>query len=106
MIFISVCPGCLSIYHLIPLGFVLAGIITGVLTCIGIWQLSALLWGAYFLATVIMSLFAAFGAYRFNIYYFLLPILFLLLHVGYGTGTLVGITRIPGWKKSLKKCHN
>lgn len=103
---ISVCPGCLSIYHLVPLGFVLAGAITGLLMCIGIWQLSALLWGAYLLVTVIMSLFAVFGERRFNVYYFLLPILFLLLHVGYGIGTLTGIIRIPGWKKSLKDCHN
>lgn len=103
---ISVCPRCLSIYHLVPLGFVLAGIVTGLFMCRGIWQLSALLWGAYLTATVVMSLFAVFGERCFNGYYFILPVLFFLLHVGYGMGTLIGIMRIPGWKKSLKVCHN
>lgn len=103
---ISVCPRCLSIYHLVPLGFVLAGIVTGLFMCRGIWQLSALLWGAYLTATVVMSLFAVFGERRFNGYYFILPVLFFLLHVDYGMGTLIGIMRIPGWKKSLKVCHN
>lgn len=99
---LSICPKCFSIYHFAPLGFVVAILIANVFICAGIWQLLFLLWGVYAAGAVMMSIFSMLQDCKFNRYYFLLPVLFLLLHLGYGVGTLVGIMRIPGWKKSLK----
>lgn len=33
--------------------------------------------------------------------FFILPLLFPLLHLAYGVGTLVGLVKMPFWKKSL-----
>ena len=33
----------------------------------------------------------------------MLPLIFLSLHVAYGWGTIVGIVKMPFWKKKLKK---
>ena len=35
--------------------------------------------------------------------FFLLPLLFPLMHLAYGFGTVVGIFEIPFWKKKIKK---
>ena len=36
-------------------------------------------------------------------HFFLLPLLFPLMHLAYGFGTIVGIIQIPFWKHKLKK---
>ena len=36
---------------------------------------------------------------------FLLPLIFPLLHVAYGVGTLVGLLQIPFWRRKIKNSH-
>ena len=87
---LKTCPGCISIYHLIPGAFVLSIVFTSLFAMFGIWQLAALMWGAYaffcFVSTVLSSRHAS-----FNRYLFIMPALFLILHLAYGTGTIAGL---------------
>ncbi len=93
----KVCPKCLSLYHFVPFAFVVAIILTA-LGCLifragWIYFLTALMWGLYGLAAVIMSIAGVCSAQKEkrSAYCLLLPVLFLLLHVSYGAGTLTGL---------------
>ena len=37
--------------------------------------------------------------------FFLLPLIFPLLHIAYGVGTLVGLIQIPFWKRKIRDSH-
>ena len=86
----KVCPGCISIYHLIPGAFVLSIIFTSLFAALGIWQLAALMWGAYVLFCLISTFLSARHS-PFNQYIFIMPFLFLILHFAYGAGTIAGL---------------
>jgi len=96
------CPNCLSLYHLVPLCFVVAVIATSLLSAFGFWYLSALMWGLYLIFDIINSVFASWGR-KFYIGNLLLPFMFLLLHLGYGVGTLIGIFEIPKLLRKIKE---
>lgn len=96
------CPGCISLYHLVPLCFVLAIIITSLLAAFGFWQLSALMWGLYLIFDIVNSVFASLGR-KFYIGNPALPFMFLILHIGYGVGTLIGLFEIPSLLRSIKE---
>jgi hypothetical protein len=90
---LGVCPGCISMYHLVPLAFVCGIIFTSILSIFGIWQLSALMWGAYLLfslASLFISVFRGNGTQ----WIICMPFLFLVLHVSYGLGTIGGLTKL------------
>ena len=99
---LGVCPGCISIYHFVPLCFVLGIIITSLLSFLGFSLLGNLMWGAYILLTIVMTIAAFFSKER-NILLLTLPFLFLGLHLSYGIGTLVGLLKMPPFKKNYKK---
>ena len=40
---------------------------------------------------------------KFNVYNLLLPIVFFLLHISYGYGTLIGFLKIPSFLKTYNK---
>ena len=86
-----VCPGCISLYHLIPFFFVLGIVCTTILALLGFPFLAALMWIAYALLCVLFSLP---GIRRIGLLSFLLPGIFLLMHVSYGIGTARGL-----WKR-------
>lgn len=91
---LGVCPGCVSIFHLVPAAFVLGIIFTAVLAALGvIWPILAM-WGVYLAVNILMSVMALRGK-PFYPLALCLPLLFLLLHVSYGAGTLCGIVSIP-----------
>lgn len=94
---LKVCPGCLSLYHFVPLGFVVGIIVTTVLMLLGYPLLGEIMWGMYWVCALLMSLLAIRGQKK-NIYQLSLPVLFFLLHVSYGVGSLVGILKLPFWK--------
>lgn len=100
---LCVCPGCISIFHLVPLAFVLGIMVTTVLSALGVWQLAALMWGTYGLLAVSMAILSAVRSKRRNGCFVLLPALFLLLHVSYGIGSLMGLIEMPSWLKKVKK---
>ncbi|MGU8559698.1 glycosyltransferase family 2 protein [Clostridium perfringens] len=98
---LSVCPNCISLYHLIPFIFLLSIILTGILRFYGQTFLFNLMWGSYLTLNIIMSAISIKNK-SFKINYLTLPILFLLLHLSYGYGTLIGLINIPKFKKDIK----
>ena len=90
---LGVCPGCISVYHLVPLAFVLGIVITSIMTVLGFWQLGAIMWGAYFSFTVISTVISIINKKK-NKWILCMPFLFLVLHICYGIGTAVGLCRL------------
>ena len=86
----KICPKCLSWYHYVPAFFVIAIMLTTLLSAFGITVFTFLLWGIYFAFTIIATVFGSLkeGFYIANI---IAPIVFLLLHFAYGIGTVCGI---------------
>ncbi len=99
---LGVCRGCISIHHLVPLVFMLGILFTSALSIFGMWHLAALMWSVYLL-------FCAFGVVctivnkNANRWTFLMPVLFLIMHISYGFGTLVGVVKMPFVRKKLNK---
>lgn len=100
---LGVCPGCISVFHLVPLAFVLAIIVTTVLVMLGYGLLAALMWCAYGLF-VLAGTVACIINGKANRFVPLMPLLFLVLHVSYGAGTLVGLVKMPFQRKKLGVC--
>ena len=98
----GVCPKCFSLYHFIPLCFVLGILATTALAFLGVWQLAALMWGAYALFAVANTVLSQI-ADGFNGFAFLMPFLFLILHISYGVGTLWGLIKMPFWVRKIKR---
>lgn len=123
----GVCPQCLSLYHFVPFVFVLA-ILLSLVCCAGfgiaaaqgiaftgilrlfykvVMSLTALMWGLYWLLAVFMALVAVIGNPKLrNITCLLLPVLFFLLHVSYGIGTVAGLIKMPFWVKGIEDGRN
>lgn len=94
---LKACPKCLSIYHFVPLCFVLGIIGTSVLAAFGFPFFAYLMWGMYWLVAVGMALVSVKGEKK-TWCQFALPFLFFLLHISYGIGSFVGIIKLPFWK--------
>ena len=101
---LSVCRGCLSYFHFAPFLFVMALAVCGVLAALGY-------------PFALMVLLVLYGMFDFvnsvscctlkNIQpqFILLPLIFPLLHIAYGIGTVVGLAEIPFWKKKIKSSN-
>lgn len=87
---LGICPGCISIYHLVPLAFVLGIVVTSLLALLDMWQLSALMWASYGLFTLVSALLTVIKG-NGNLYSICMPFLFFILHISYGIGTLKGL---------------
>ena len=96
---LKVCPQCLSVFHFVPLVFVVAIIITTILVSCGFTLLAKLMWIAYLLVALLMSIVAVLHTKK-SLYQLLLPFIFFLLHLSYGIGSLVGIIKLPFWNYS------
>ena len=99
---LGICFRCFSFYHFVPLLFVLALIGTGVLAAFGFIFPIVTLGTVYILINLLMSILAIKGQKKYW-QYFLLPVIFSSLHIAYGFGTLVGIIKMPFWRKRGKK---
>ena len=98
---LGICPGCISVYHFVPFVFILGILLTTILSFFGWWLLAVLMWcasGFFTLVSTIITLIKRRG----NKYTILMPILFLILHISYGIGTLVGLLKMPFWRKKQK----
>lgn len=88
-LFISPC--CISLYHLVPLGFVLFLIASIVLfyfkLCIPILIFT---FCAYIIINIIMTL-SIVKVIGIKPIFLVVPFIFLILHIGYGVGTIMGI---------------
>ena len=87
-------PRCFSLYHFVPLAFVLAIIVSTIMAVFGIVWPAIALWSAYGLTNIVMTVMAIVGCKDRNICFISLPVLFVMLHVSYGIGTIVGIAEI------------
>lgn len=96
---IGVEPRCFSLYHFVPFTFVLAIIITVIMVLCQITWPVIILWSSYGLANIAMTVMAIIGCSDRNMYFVSLPILFFLLHIYYGAGTMVGLLHLICSKK-------
>lgn len=94
---LKVCPKCLSLYHFVPVLFVCGIILTTVMGMLGCWFPAAIMWGAYWLLAVAMTV-ASQKKGSVNKYIFLMPFIFFLLHVSYGIGSAIGMVKLPFWE--------
>lgn len=84
-------PRCFSLYHFIPGIFVAATMLCVVLSAFKIsWPLLTI-WGAYIMTDILMSIIASVNCSERNLFFVALPFMFMLLHVGYGMGTIIGL---------------
>lgn len=94
-----VCPKCLSLFYFVPAAFICGILATSLLSCFGIWQLGALMWGAYWLLAILMSIAAFAQNKKVKFFALLMPILFFLLHISYGAGSFAGFFSVIFKKK-------
>ncbi|MBQ9625537.1 MAG: glycosyltransferase family 2 protein [Clostridia bacterium] len=92
---LAICPQCFSLYHFVPFAFVCGILITAILALFKMPLLAAIMWAMYAVAAFCMTALAIAGAKNKSPFVLLLPFIFLLLHICYGVGTLVGILQIP-----------
>ncbi len=95
-------PKCFSLFHFVPFFFVLGIVLTSVLSALGFPWLGIAMWGAYWL---LAFAFAGLEISRtsFAWSHLLLPFVYFLLHLVYGTGTLLGLAVMPFWVGKIKK---
>ena len=99
---LGVCPGCISLFHLVPLAFVMAIVATTVLAMLGYGCLSAIMWCAYALFTLLGVICTVING-KANGFVWMMPLLFLVLHVSYGIGSLAGVIKMPAWLRKNNK---
>ena len=87
-------PRCFSLYHFVPFVFVLTIIVTVFLALCGNMCSTILVWSAYGIANFVMTIIAIIACKERNLYFICIPVLFMLLHICYGVGTIIGITSL------------
>lgn len=97
----GISPKCFSLFHFVPLAFVLAIIFTTIFALSGLPFLSYLMWSAYLLLIVAMTVTEFIK--KPVITNILLPIIFFTLHFSYGIGTLLGLIVMPFWVLKVKR---
>lgn len=91
---------CLSLYYFVPFVFVMAILFTSVLAWMGSPFLAILMWSTYWLLAVLNTLIAIIFDKQKTLMYITLPVLFFLLHVVYGIGSLAGFVKLIQMKIS------
>ena len=86
-----ICPACISLFHLVPVAFVFAIVISTILAICGLSWPTVCLWFLYGILTVAMTVVAIISNKEKNICMVILPVVFFLLHISYGVGTIAGI---------------
>ncbi len=101
---LGACPGCISLFHFVPFAFILGIVLTTVLAVFQLSFLAYMMWGVYWLLAVIMAVLSVIPEKKHGLQIFL-PFLFFLLHISYGVGTLIGLVKMPLWRRSHRKCE-
>lgn len=99
-----VCPGCISFFHLVPFAFVCAAVLTAVMAGFGWWWFAAAMWALYFAFAIANTVISVKKKGDFQKKFLLLPLLFLLLHLSYGAGSVVGFFSLIF--KPIGRCRN
>lgn len=96
----GVCMKCLNYFHFIPFVFVMAIIFSLLLWLLGNPTLFAIIVAMYTMFNLVNTV-GCLVLKKPNWMFLLLPFIFPLLHISYGIGTLVGLVKMPKWKKNL-----
>lgn len=94
---LGICPGCITPFHFAPFALVLSLIIFACLALTG-FPLPLLLITGLYTAFDLLNTTICFLTRKPNLWYLLLPFIFLILHVSYGIGTLSGVVAMPFFK--------
>ncbi len=84
-------PRCFSFYHFIPLAFVFSIVVSLIILMFGIAFPAAVLWVAYAVVNLTMAIVSVINSKGRNAFFVFLPAIFLILHIWYGVGTVIGI---------------
>ena len=84
------CPKCFSLYHFVPFLFVIGLLFSIIMTFFNIPLFLYLISSLYVIFNF-LNLAIIFINHKFHTEYFLLPFIFLILHLAYGIGTIVGL---------------
>lgn len=101
---LSECPGCLSYFHFAPFAFVMMLIGFSILAVMGFPFLLYLILLLYGMFDVVNTV-GCFTMKNLQPQFALLPIIFPILHVSYGVGTVVGLIQIPFWRRKIRNSH-
>lgn len=93
-------PGCVSLFHLAPLAFVLGIIILALMGVACSWMPFIACGGLYACLCIILAVRAAFQSGTTNVTTFALPLVFFGIHVSYGVGSLQGMF-VGLWRRLL-----
>ncbi|ROY85508.1 glycosyltransferase family 2 protein [Enterococcus gallinarum] len=93
---------CFSIFHFIPLFFVISLVMSTLLSFLHVTSIPLLLMGCTYLAFLLLTVASTYVQKSFNLYYCCLFFILPLLHIAYGTGTLIGLFMIPFRKEGLE----
>lgn len=97
----GVCRGCLSYFHFVPFLFLM------MLTAFSIAAICGFQYPLLFLCLAygmfdFTNTVGCFMTKKIKPQFIVLPFLFPILHLAYGIGTLVGLLKMPFWKRKLK----
>lgn len=98
---VSECPGCLSYFHFAPFAFVLMIVFSSILAALGIPLFLYTLLAVYGMFDIVNAV-GCCTMKNVQPQFVLLPIIFPVLHIAYGIGTIVGLIKIPSWQKKIK----
>lgn len=101
---LSECPGCLSYFHFAPFAFVMMIILCSIIAALGFPILLYTLLLVYGMFDIVNAV-GCFTMKNLQPQFIFLPIIFPILHVSYGVGTIVGLIQIPSWQKKIKNSH-
>lgn len=98
---LSECPGCLSYFHFAPFAFVMMLLFVTILAFFGLPWLLYILLIVYGMFDIVNAV-GCCTMKNVQPQFVLLPIIFPILHISYGVGTIVGLLQIPLWQKKIK----
>lgn len=110
----AVQPKALSAFYFVPYAFVLAILVSSIVLTAGgllglhgvfmklVAHLAGIMWILYWCLAIIMAMAAGVANHRKKAYIPLLPVLFFLLHISYGVGTLIGFINLPFESKKFR----
>lgn len=98
---LSECPGCLSYFHFAPFALVVMLVFLSILAMLGQPLLLYILLILYGMFDIVNTV-GCFTMKNVQPQFILLPIIFPVLHISYGIGTIVGLIEIPFWQKKIK----
>lgn len=96
----GICPKCLSYFHFVPFVFLIILIAFSLLACFGYLYPLMFLTLAYGMFDFVNTV-GCFITKKVQPQFVILPLLFPILHIAYGVGTLFGLIRMPFWKHKL-----